>query len=456
MKRILVVDDDNALRIVICKTLTSTGYEVESASNGDEALEILTTKCFDLMITDLSMPGMSGIELIEKCRELYPNLGCLMITAYASVDKAVAAMKLGTVDFITKPFSLKQLEEHLDHFFEVHQLQVENKQSPASVEDKDHKGELLGNSTAISKTLALVDIVAQTEATVLILGESGTGKELIAREIHARSPRANKPFLKVNCAAIPETLFESTLFGHEKGSFSGAIKDVNGIFEDSCGGTLLLDEISEISTSMQAKLLRVLQEKVIQKVGTSSETPVDVRIIATSNRNMSTMVKEQKFREDLFFRLNVFPVLLPPLREREDDIILLANHFLKFYAGKYSATATSFSQDALVFLSSQKWPGNVRELENLIERSILLNRLEPVIDAAALNFSDSGSATELLNPAMTFNLEAIEKKLIFEALEETNNHRSKAAELLGISIRTLRNKLNIYRSEEETESIDVI
>jgi len=453
MKRILVVDDDDSLRSIIRKTLLASGYEAEAASNGEKALKLLSTETFDLMITDLSMPNMSGLELIEKTVEQYPEMGCLMITAYASVDKAVTAMKLGASDFLTKPFSLAQLEERLKKYFELQELRTENGRLKQTLQKRESLDSLVGKSEALKRTMELVEVVARTSATVLIQGESGTGKELIAKAIHQRSERSEKPFLKINCAAVPETLFESTLFGHEKGAFSGAIKDVEGIFQESNGGTLLLDEISEISLPMQAKLLRVLQEKVVQKVGNTTEVPIDVRIIATSNQNIQEMVKENRFREDLFFRLNVFPITLPRLRDRGEDVILLTKHFVDKHARKHQVNLEGIAPAALEKISSYHWPGNVRELENLLERAVLLSAQSGMVDADVLNLPVPDLNLKEDREALTvgFNLESVEKKLIFEALEATNNHKSNAAALLGISIRTLRNKLNSYRAEHQEE-----
>ncbi len=446
-KHILVVDDDNSLRKLLKESLVACNHEVTDAPNGETALELIKTTKFDLMITDVMMPGIKGIELLEKVREQLPELGCLVITAYGTVDKAVEAMQKGAFDFITKPFSITHLQSRIERFFEYENLQVENRNLKRQLSQHKRQKKLIGKSKQMLDLFHNIDVVAKSDATVFIRGSSGTGKELIAQEIHDSSDRDEKPFLKINCAAVPETLFESTLFGHEKGSFSGAYKTRKGIFEECDGGTLLLDEISEIPHSMQAKLLRVLQEMRITKVGSTMEVPINVRIIATSNRDISEMIADGTFREDLFFRLNVFPIEVQPLKYRKEDIAHLLEYFLDNYKEKYKFERKIISEKALDLLMNYTWPGNVRQLEHVLERAILLSgKNEKILE----NHFKLEPATEIVETQKTdliLPLDEMEKNLIFAALEKTNNHKTKAAELLGISVRTLRNKLNLYDCE---------
>lgn len=455
MKRILVVDDDDHLRMVIRETLQTSGYEVEVAESGYDALDILKEKTFDLLITDLMMPGMKGIELIDKARDSHPDMGYLVISAYGTIETAVEAMQKGAYDFITKPFSISQIESRVERFFEFQSLQQENKNLKRRLQDHKRESRLIGQSGGMSNVFYNIDVVAKSDATVFIRGESGTGKELIAEAIHDNSERADKAFLKINCAAVPETLFESTLFGHEKGSFSGAYKSQKGIFEECNGGTLLLDEISEIPYNMQAKLLRVLQEMKVIRVGSALEIPIDVRIVATSNKNLQELIDSSKFREDLFFRLNVFPIEVPPLRDRKDDIPLLVDHFIKTFRKKYHYKEKRISPQAMDKLMSYNWPGNVRQLEHMLERAILYSAKEEEILPEHFIFEQEGSKSSGNGtpPAdEVLPLAEMEKRMIMAALKKTNNHRTQAAELLGITVRTLRNKLHQFEEEQVAES----
>ncbi len=451
MKRILVVDDDDHLRMVLDETLSTCGYEVKTAESGQTALEILRQEAFDLVITDLMMPGIKGTELMEKGKSIKSETGFMVISAYGTIETAVEAMKKGAFDFITKPFSISQIETRVQHYFDYQSLKEENKDLKRRLQSQELETKLIGSSSQMEEVLYHIDVVSKSDAAVFLRGESGTGKELIARAIHDNSERADKPFLKVNCAAVPETLFESTLFGHEKGAFSGAYKAKKGLFEECDGGTLLLDEISEIPYTMQAKLLRVLQEMRITRVGSNLEIPVDVRIIATSNRDIEELVEEQKFREDLFFRLNVFPIIVPPLRERPDDILPLISYFVEQFRKKYKLKKKTIAPEVLKRLTAYEWPGNVRQLEHVIERAVLYSAKNEVMSEAHFVF-DMGSrrkpAKKAALPAEVIPLSEMEKRMIFQALEKTNNHRTKAAELLGITVRTLRNKLHQFEAED--------
>ncbi len=449
MKKILVVDDDAHLRMVLDETLVAGGYQVETADSGQKALELLKNQPFDLVITDLMMPGIKGIELLEESKKINPDVGFMVISAYGTIETAVDAMKKGAFDFITKPFSITQIESRVTHYFEYRALQEENKNLKRLLQKNELETKLIGSSDKMQEVFYHIDVVAKSDATVFLRGESGTGKELIAKAIHDNSERADKPFLKINCAAVPDTLFESTLFGHEKGAFSGAYKSKKGIFEECDGGTLLLDEISEIPYNMQAKLLRVLQEMRVTRVGSTMEIPIDVRIIATSNRDIEQLVEEQKFREDLFFRLNVFPIIVPPLRKRREDIPLLVNHFIEKFRKKYKYRSKSITPEVLDRLVTHDWPGNVRQLEHVIERAVLYSGKDEFMTEKHFILemerrkknARSGSDGDVLP------LAEMEKRMIFKALEQTNHHRTKAAELLGITVRTLRNKLHQFEKE---------
>ena len=447
---ILVVDDDQHLRMILHQTLEASGYEVKVAESGEEALSLLKERPFDLMITDLMMPGIKGIELIGKAREVYPELGAIVITAYGTIERAVEAMQNGAFDFITKPFSISQIESRVQRYFEYQKLRLENQVLKQKIQKYQIDSKIIGESPAIKEVINYIDIVANSDATVFIRGESGTGKELVAQAIHDRSERADKPFRKINCAAVPETLFESTLFGHEKGSFSGAYRQQKGIFEESNEGTILLDEISEIPYGLQAKLLRVLQEMKITRVGSTEEIPVDVRIIATTNRDVDELINSSKFREDLFFRLNVFPITIPPLRQRKEDIPLLIDHFLNAFKAKYHYDEKTIAPTLMQKILNYDWPGNVRQLKHMIERALLFSGKEKMITEKHFRFEEEGKrngAPKSPLPDEVIPLAEMERRMILAALRQTENHRTKAAELLGITVRTLRNKLNEYEQK---------
>ncbi len=446
--QILVVDDDQEILTVLEEFLRSCGYKVLVAGNGKEALDLLGQHKVDLIISDLIMPEIKGIELLERSKKMYPDTGFIIITAYGTINLAVEAMQKGAFDFVTKPFSFPNIDKSIKRYFEHQSLRRENQYLKNQLSLHYSQKKLIGQSEAMQRIFSHINVVARSDATVFIRGESGTGKELIARAIHFASDRADKPFLKVNCAAVPETLFESTFFGHQKGAFSGAHQTKKGIFEEADGGTLLLDEISEIPFSLQAKLLRVLQEMTIIRVGGTVEIPVNVRIIATSNRNMTELIEEGKFRQDLFYRLNIFPIEVPPLRERKEDIPLLVDHFLTVFSKKYKYKKKKITKEALNQLIEYDWPGNIRQMENILERAVLLSGPDDSIASKHLLFE--------LDPAQrvsdddNFNgglltLKEMEEKMIKAALQKTGYHREKAASLLGISVRTLRNKLKVYK-----------
>ncbi len=448
-RKILIVDDDHSIRVVLKEALQGDGYMVKVAADGESALTLVNTEQFDLIVTDLVMPKCNGIELMEQLRKKNPTVGFLIITAFGTIEKAVEAMQKGAFDFITKPFSVNHIRSRLKRFFEFRGLQEENVHLKQQLSQAQQMPQLVGQSPAMTLVFNQINVVAYSDAPVFIQGESGTGKELIAQAIHEASNRNRQKFIKVNCAAIPETLFESTLFGHEKGAFTNAIKTTKGLFEEADGGTFLLDEISEMPIGMQAKLLRVLQENKISRIGSAVEIDIDVRIIATTNRNILKMVEENKFRSDLFFRLNVFPIKVPPLRSRVEDIPLLIDHFLRKFQVKYGYERKIVEPQTIEILARQEWPGNVRQLENLIERAILYSGKEEILTLEHFSLENEVIISkESLFDGQIITIEEMEKRMILSALEKTKNNRTQAAELLGISVRTLRNKLHQYENDD--------
>lgn len=448
-KSILILDDEEMIRDLLSETFSNKGYETDTALDAKEAMRKLNKNRFDLLVTDLRLPDVSGMEVMEQVNKQFPELGIIMITAYGSIKNAVRAMKLGAFDYITKPFNLDEIELVVEKFFKYRSLENENKYLRSELDRKFSFKNIIGNSKTMDKVFESIKMVSKSRATVLIQGASGSGKELVARAIHYNSNRKNNPFITTNCAALPESLAESELFGHEKGAFTGAIKSTKGRFEQADGGTILLDEVSEISTGLQAKLLRVIQEREIEKVGGSRVIPVDVRIIATTNRDLQKEVEEGRFREDLYYRLNVVPIYLPTVSERKDDIPLLVNHFVSFYAEENGKNIKGISPKAMQALIQRDWPGNVREIENFIERAVVMSPFDiEMLDVNNFLIQESlggGSKIALTDEKMT--LRETEKYLILKNLEENNGNRTQTAESLGISVRTLRNKLNEYRQE---------
>ncbi len=386
MATILIVDDDELVLESLKLVLKEAGHKVRSSTSPEKALSIFDRHPIDLVITDMKMPGMSGIELLERIKKKDPDCPVIMITAYATVETAVEAMKKGAIDYIMKPFSADELELVVKRALEEKAIKEENARLKEIVKDsvKDAHDLFVGQHPKVMELKALVEKVAPTDATVLIMGESGTGKELVARMIHSLSQRRDGPYVRMNCAAIPEGLIESELFGYEKGAFTGAVQSRKGKFELANGGTILLDEIGEMPINLQAKLLRVLQEKEIDRLG-GKTLPIDVRVIATTNRDLAKEVKEGRFREDLFYRLSVVPIYIPPLRERREDVPLLAEYFLHIYSKKIGKEVSKISSEAMEILSSYPWPGNVRELENCIHRAVILST-GPIITEKEISF----------------------------------------------------------------------
>jgi two-component system NtrC family response regulator len=441
---ILLIDDDDSLRRVMEFSLAEAGYKVRTAANGEEGLDIFSKEAFDAVITDITMPGMNGMEVLAKVRQRDDRVPVVVITAYGTIESAVDAMKQGAFDYITKPFNRDELRITLEKALRMRRLERENAELRTAVRDRYQFDAIIGESETIREVLDLAGRVASSDASVIITGESGTGKELLAKGIHYNSPRAEAPFVAVNCAAIPENLIESELFGHVKGSFTGAVKDREGKFELAEGGTLFLDEIGELRVDLQAKILRALQERQVDRVGGRQPVPVDVRIIAATNKDIERAVKEGSFREDLYYRLSVITLQMPALRERREDIPVLVEHFLnKFNPGG----AVRLGPDALPLLTAYGWPGNVRELENVIQRASVLKRGDTItaselpdklktekmsVEHIILNLPDGG-----------ISLEELEKSLIVKALEKHKGNQTRAAEYLGITRPTL-----IYRMEK--------
>ena len=438
--RILIVEDDPHMREGLTASIEKKGHKVEVACDALEAKLKLAGQGFDLVITDLRMPKGSGMDVLDCARDLQPATPVVVITAYGTVEKAVEAMKKGAVDFIQKPFSLTDLWETLDRC-----LGSRGAHGPDRA-GSDPQAILTRNSQMLL-ILQRARAVAGTKVPVLLQGESGTGKELLARFIHRNSPRAHKPLVAVNCAAIPDNLLESELFGHEKGAFTGAISRKIGKFEQANGSTLLLDEIGEMSLNLQAKLLRVLQEWEVDRLGGNGPIAVDVRVIATTNADLLEGVRNGKFREDLYFRLSVMPLRLPPLRERKEDIPLLAEHFLKLACREHSRSIRGFTPRAMEKLEGHDWPGNVRELKNVIERAVLLASGDLVGEKDVWIDQLAGKEPEGIPGNGGRSLKDMERELILKTLEMEGWNRTRASAKLGISIRTLRNKLQEYRRE---------
>ena len=434
---ILVIDNEKRMCNVIKTALELDKHLVDLAYDGESGIKKFLENDFDLVITDLKMPGMSGIDVLEQVKKTSPGTEVILMTAYATAQTAVEAMRKGAYDYLIKPFDMIELKLKVKQILEKRKLARENVELKAQLKDKFSLDNIIGQSEAMQKVYQMVQKVAPRDATVLIRGESGTGKELIAQAIHQLSTRANRPFIDINCAALPETLLESELFGHEKGAFTGAEKQKKGRFELADGGTIFLDEIGEISSATQVKLLRVLQNKTIMRVGGEINIPVNVRIIAATNSDLEAMMKEGTFREDLYYRLNVFPIYLPPLRERKEDIPDLITHFLK----KNHQPDDKIDPKVITALMNYHWPGNVRELENIIERMIILAGDDPItpdfLPPQIQGFSPTSTSVSLDIPEEGISIDQVEWQLIQNALKKAGGNKSKAAKLLGITRRKL-------------------
>ena len=443
--KILVVDDEESLCQVMSFTLRKENYDVVTASDGCEAIKLLGKSSFDLVIADLRMPQMGGLELLSKVRELDSELGFIVLTAFASLDTAIEALKMGANDYITKPFKIEEIKLAVNRAIERKRLTQENRELKRRIKREFNFSDFIGNSQKAQELKETAQKIAQTESTVLIYGESGTGKELIARAIHNGSPRSSGPFVSINCAALPENLLESELFGHIKGSFTGAVRDKDGLFKVADKGTFFLDEVGETSPSIQVKLLRVLEEREIMPVGGTKPIPVDVRLIAATNADLEAMIKMGKFRPDLFYRLNVIPLCIPPLRERRDDIELLSNVFLQRYT-QATGKRRSLSPEALELMLGYSWPGNVRELENVLERAMVLargNEIKPTELPENLRRPPQPQLVKSESSPLP-TIETVEKSYIYWVLKETKWQKSRASEILGIDPSTLYRKIERY------------
>lgn len=450
---ILVVDDELSMREFLTLMLTKEGYKVDTAQDGEVAINKIVANNYHLVITDVKMPKKSGLEVLKSVKQHSPDTTVIMITAYSSVDSAIEAMKIGAYDYIPKPFKIDEIRIVVRNALEKRELEKENIFLKTELKKQYKYESLIGHSPQMVEIANLIRQVSSISSNILILGESGTGKEVVAQSIHYNSDRAGKPFVTINCGAIPENLLESELFGHKKGSFTGAISNKEGLFEVADGGTLFLDEIGELPLNIQVKLLRAIQEKEFKRVGDTKDIKVNVRIIAASNRNLEEDVKNGMFRNDLFYRLNVICITMPPLRKRKDDIPLLFMRFIEKYNKELGKNIKGISDEAKQYLMHYDFPGNIRELENIIERAIALEPTDVITRAVLPEFKfgvydDDGLLRNVGLPADGLNLEEfvgdIEKKLILEALTRTHNNKTEAAKILNITFRAFRYRLEKY------------
>ncbi len=453
MSRILVVDDERSMRDFVSILLRKNGHDVETAENGEVAIERIRNESFDLVITDLKMPGSGGLEVLEQVKNQDPSSQVILMTAFATTDTAVEAMKLGARDYITKPFKVDELLVQVSKALDVRRLEKENFYLRQELAGRTRLDSMVGKSSAMKRVFDMVVRVEPTRTTVLVTGESGTGKELVARAIHSQSDRQSAPFVPINCGAIPENLIESELFGHVRGAFTGAATDKKGLFAAANGGTVFLDEIGELPMSMQVKLLRVLQERRIKPVGSATEQEVDCRIVAATNRDLKSMVDEGTFREDLYYRLNVIELSLPSLRQRREDLPLLIHHFLEKFSMDMGKPIRGVTREAMDLMINYPYDGNVRELENIVERAMTLETTEMITVESLPYHMQKGNdlalwASDFEIPEEGMNLDEIvenlERSVITKALRRTNGVRKEGAKLLGISFRSMRYRLEKY------------
>ena len=445
-RSVLIIDDEAGMRDMMSRAFGDAGYETCAAGDGAAGLDTAREGDFDLVLLDMSLPKMNGLEALSGIKEAKPDLPVIMITAYGSTETAVEALRLGAYDYITKPFDVDELQLVAERALQQHRVIDENRFLRGELKKKYGFDNIIGANPDVQRAYVMAAQVAASNATVLILGETGTGKEYLARTIHYQSSRADGPFVKVNCAALPENLLESELFGHEKGAFTNAVARHTGRFEVAHRGTILLDEIGEIPPSVQTKLLRVLQEKQFERVGGSETITADVRVMASTNRDLAQAIKDKAFREDLYYRLNVISITLPPMRERGDDIEVFAEHFLSMYADDTGKRVGRFSDEALVEMRAHTWPGNIRELENAVERSVILCNGETVRSEHLM--LDGGKRSQTASrPAevpVTASLRDVEMVHIKKVLKHTKWNQSHAAQVLGIDRKTLRNKIREF------------
>jgi two-component system response regulator PilR (NtrC family) len=452
--RILVVDDEESIREFLDIMLRKEGYDVTTVEDGAKAIDILKKKSFDLIISDLQMPNVTGMELLKYVKDNYPDLLFMMITAFGTTENAVEAMKMGAYDYLTKPFKIDEVRINLANALKSKNLEVENRTLKKELVKENSFQNIIGNSEPMHRIFDLVKRVSQAPTNVLITGESGTGKEVVAKAIHYNGPLKDRPFVTVNCGAIPENLMESEMFGHKKGSFTGAVVDKSGLFEVADGGTLFLDEVGELPLSIQVKLLRAIQERIIRRVGATEDIKIEVRIIAATNRDLEKMVQDGGFRQDLYYRLNVINILTPPLRDRRDDIPLLATFFLKKYNDRLNKGITSISKEAMDTLKRYDYPGNVRELENIIERTVALEAgatilpesLPPIVNTP--NGKKLVSTQDIIIGPEGIEIDKImgqiEKELLIKAIHAADGTKKKAAKLLNITFRSMRYRVEKY------------
>ncbi|UYL08513.1 sigma-54 dependent transcriptional regulator [Bdellovibrio sp. SKB1291214] len=452
--RILVVDDEESIREFLEIMLKKEGYEITLAEDGQKAKDLLTKKSFDMIISDLQMPHVTGIELLKHVKESYPDTVFMLITAFGTTETAVEAMKMGAYDYLTKPFKIDEVRLNIQNALRSRNLEVENRTLKKELTKEYSFQSMVGNSPAMHAIFDMVKRVSQTPTNVLITGESGTGKEVVAKAIHYNGPLKDRPFVTVNCGAIPENLMESEMFGHKKGSFTGAVADKPGLFEVADGGTLFLDEVGELPLTIQVKLLRAIQERVVRRVGSTEDTKVEVRIIAATNRNLEEMVAKGTFRQDLFYRLNVINIKTPSLRERREDVPLLANHFLKKYNERLNKNIGAISVEAMEILKKYDYPGNVRELENMIERTVALEggatilpeSLPPMVNTTSGRKMASSNEIEMGDDGVDLDkvMGQIEKELLIKAIHSAGGVKKRAAKLLHISFRSMRYRIEKY------------
>lgn len=451
MAAILLVEDDRNTLNGLVEILTEEGYEVTGVESAEKALFLLQSHQYDVLLTDLRLPGIDGSELFDRSQHILPDMKTIVITAYSSVKEAVELMKRGLYEYLTKPINLDELFVVIKKAIADKAMYLENLELRGQVEQAYRFENMVGKSETMKRVFKLIAKVAKSQSTVLIRGESGVGKELVARAVHYNSPRKEKPLVEISCASLPETLLESELFGYERGAFTGAESRKKGRLELAEGGTIFLDEIGDISESVQTKLLRVLQERIINRLGGTDPIKVDVRIIAATNRNLERALQEHRFREDLYYRLNVIPIFVPPLRERKEDIPILIAHFIKRFAQENNRPELTFSQAALDMCMDYDWPGNVRELENAVENAVVLSD-EDVILPRHLPFHIFSGTTDLalphsINSEASFRqqLDYAERFILINAINRANGNKTKAAQELGISLRTMRYKIKKYK-----------
>lgn len=450
---ILIVDDEVALRSAIVEFLQQEGFNVQHASSGEEALDLLKAEAFDVLITDMKLPGVDGIQVLQEALKTYPGIVSIIITGHGTIENAVQAMKNGAYDYISKPFQLVEISLVVKQALERRRLREENSYLKSQLQEKYKFENIVGSSKAMQDVFRLVHTVAETNSTVLITGETGTGKEIIAKAIHYKSLRKDQKIICINCGAIPESLLESELFGHVKGAFTGAHQSRAGRFEQAHKGTIFLDEIGNMSPSLQVKLLRVLQEREFERIGGAGTVKLDVRIIAATSANLRELVERNEFRSDLYYRLNVIPIHLPPLRERREDIPLLARHFLKKYCQPSNLDEKTISQEAMKMLMTYSWPGNARQLENAIERAVAMVGIRDIIFPADLPHEVQKTKNNLLlseiyipEEGVNFNTEvsSLQKELILQSLKRTGGNKGQAARLLNLKRTTLIEKLRRF------------